>query len=84
MTLQWQPVSNGTDTWQARNGRYRYQMRNVRGELGPWFLDIYDDANSRPGNVDVQRATQLPDREAAERLAGEHAMETAFSIKSTD
>lgn len=72
-TLQWSSVHNGNDIWQAKRGAYRYQIRNLRGELGPWLLDIYNDANSSPGNVDVTRATNLPDWDAAELRANAHA-----------
>ena len=73
MTLQWRRIHNGHDIWQARHGQYRYQIRGNSAELGPWFLDIYNDANSKPGKVDLTRLTNLPDQAAAEQRANDHA-----------
>lgn len=67
MALEWQSV--GLDTWQARLGAYRYQLRETRTpQHGPWFLDVYLDGESEP-----RRALHLHDRAQGERLAETHA-----------
>lgn len=64
------------ETLQGKHGDYRYQLRRSYGELGPWFLDIYNDAKSTPGNVDLTRIPNLPDRSAYDAAMAQHV----FSI----
>ncbi|MBB3752665.1 hypothetical protein FHT44_005177 [Mycolicibacterium sp. BK634] len=77
MTLHFVSVDSGAGQLQARYGDYRYQIRPNTADLGPWFLDIYNDANSSPGNVDVERILHLPDRATAEAVANEHVLRVA-------
>lgn len=61
------------DTWQARQGDHRYQIRQSDGQMGPWFLDIYDDAKSSPGNVARERAPNMSSMSECKFWANMHA-----------
>lgn len=65
--LEWEFVH--LDTWLARTDAHRYQIRHTgTAQHGPWRLQVYTASNSQPVHEG-----HLPDREAAERIANDHA-----------
>lgn len=72
----------GPDTWQARRGDYRYQIRYTgTTQHGPWFLDIYG------GGVPAKDAPKFlnqPSKAACEELIAKHMFANDPGVKRRD
>ncbi len=74
--LTWEETfSQKNPCLQARQGRYRYQIRENNAQLGPWWLEVFDDEKSAPGTVISTRIHNLKTFEHAEHWANYHADE---------